>query len=163
MKDYAILLLGVIIRLWNPYLVWHLKKPRFKRQINAVLQPDHSTFRFLKTIHRSRLLESVFNYFTVFFPKDFTKCNIKKSLCELRAQVRIFEVHTHDSFLCLALLNGRTRRPVTKGAAKASRAKKILYRAILGCQSDQIAAASWSGNSDNQLSPNIRILFVQEV
>ena len=40
---------------------------------------------------------------------------------------------------------------------------KFLYWAILGCQSDQIAAASWSGNSDNQLSlnlsPNIRILF----
>ena len=160
MKDYAILLLGVIIRLWNPYLVWRLKKPRicrFKQQINAVLEPDYSTFRFLKTIYRSRLLESAFNYFTVFFQKILLNV-IKKSLCELRAQVRIFEVHTHDSFLC---------RPVTKGAAKASRAKKILYWAILGCQSDQIAAASWSGNSDNHLSlnlsPNIRILFVQEV
>ena len=44
---------------------------------------------------------------------------------------------------------------------------KFLYWAILGCQSDQIAAASWSGNSDNQLSlnlsPNIRILFVMWV
>ena len=89
------------------------------------------------------------------FPKDFTKCN-KKSLCELKAQVRIFEVHTHDSFLC---------RPVTKGAAKASRAKKniILGDTWLSVTRLQLPA----GNSDNQLSlnlsPNIRILFVQEV
>ena len=49
-------------------------------------------------------------------------------------------------------------------ASWGPKANKILILAeILGCQSDQIAAASWSGNSDNQLSlnlsPNIRILF----
>ena len=40
---------------------------------------------------------------------------------------------------------------------------KFLYWVILGCQSDQIAAASWSGNSDNQLSPNIRIFFAHKL
>ena len=135
-----------------------MKKPRFKQLINAVLEPDYSTFRFLKTIHRSRLLESAFNYCTVFSQKILLNV-IKKSLCELRAQVRIFEVHTHDSFLCLALLNGRTRRPVTKGAAKASRAKKILYWAIPVTRLQLPAGLV----TDNQLSPNIRILFVQEV
>ena len=33
----------------------------------------------------------------------------------------------------------------------------------IGCQCDQIAAASWSGNTDNQLSPNIRINVINVV
>ena len=156
MKDYAILLLGVIIRLWNPYLVWHLKKPRFKQQINAVLEPDYSTFRFLKTIYRSRLLESAFNYFTVFFQKILLNV-IKKAYASSGRKLGFSKCIRRIAFCVDLWLRARLRLQEQKkyyiGRYLVVRVTRLQLPAGLV--------------TDNQLSlnlsPNIRILFVQEV